>query len=87
MKKIQASELKAIIKDNRAFLRSVSCKYATYVVHYDLIAYQFCIPLDDIGTGVLHDIEKAITLMRWIRKAIEDGSFVPWKEPAEFLIA
>lgn len=38
--------------------------------------YMFAIPLDDIGNGSLHNQEKPITLMRWIRKAIESKEFI-----------
>jgi len=38
--------------------------------------YQFPVPLDDIGTATLKSQDKAITFMRWIRKAIEDKTLV-----------
>ena len=38
--------------------------------------YTFPVPLDDVGNGTLHSTEKALTLMRWIRKAIEDGTMI-----------
>ena len=38
--------------------------------------YQFPIPLDDVGTATLLKEDKAITYMRWIRKAIEDGTLI-----------
>ena len=38
--------------------------------------YQFGVPLDDIGTATLKAQDKAITFMRWIRKAIEDKTFI-----------
>ncbi len=34
--------------------------------------YEFPIPVEDIGTATLHDYDKAITFIRWIRKAIEE---------------
>jgi hypothetical protein len=37
---------------------------------------QFPVPLDDIGTATLLATDKAITFMRWIRKAIQDGTLV-----------
>lgn len=33
---------------------------------------QFPVPIDDIGTATMLATDKAITFMRWIRKAIED---------------
>lgn len=38
--------------------------------------YTFPVPLDDIGTATLLSEDKAITFMRWIRKAIEDKTLV-----------
>lgn len=37
--------------------------------------YQFPVPLHDIGNATLLKKDKAITYMRWIRKAQEDGTF------------
>jgi len=39
-----------------------------------LDVYQFTVPIEDIGTATLLAEDKAITFMRWIRKAIEDGT-------------
>ncbi len=41
--------------------------------------YQFPVPLDDIGTATLLNTDKAIIFMRFIRKSIEEGTFV--KQP------
>jgi hypothetical protein len=38
--------------------------------------WEFPVPLDDIGTATLNRTDKAITFMRWIRKAIENKTFV-----------
>jgi hypothetical protein len=38
--------------------------------------WQFNIPADDIGTATLSRTEKAITLMRWIRKALDSGELI-----------
>lgn len=38
--------------------------------------YQFPVPLEDIGTATLLHQDKAITFMRWIRKAIEDKTLI-----------
>lgn len=40
------------------------------------IAYLFTVPIDDIGTATLLSEDKAITFMRWIRKAINDNTLV-----------
>lgn len=38
--------------------------------------FDFQIPLDDIGTATMHYADKAITYMRWIRKAIADNTLI-----------
>lgn len=38
--------------------------------------YTFPVPLDDIGDASLMRIEKSVTLMRYIRKAIEDKTLI-----------
>lgn len=39
-------------------------------------AYTFPVPLSDVGDATLLRQDKSILFMRWIRKAIEDGTFV-----------
>jgi hypothetical protein len=41
-----------------------------------VIGYQFQVPLDDIGGATLKAQEKSVTMMRWIRKSIEDKTFI-----------
>lgn len=38
--------------------------------------WMFPVPLEDVGDATLEREDKAILFMRWIRRAIEDGSFV-----------
>ena len=38
--------------------------------------YTFPVPLEDVADASLHANEKAITYMRYIRKALEEGTFV-----------
>ncbi|MEL7537030.1 MAG: hypothetical protein AAFM91_08175 [Pseudomonadota bacterium] len=38
--------------------------------------YVFPVPLDDIGDATLELEDKAILFMRYIRRAIQDGTFV-----------
>lgn len=39
-------------------------------------AYEFQVPIEDIGDATLQSEDKAITFMRWIRKSIEDNTFI-----------
>jgi hypothetical protein len=41
---------------------------------YDV--YLFPVPVEDIGTATMLAEDKAIFFMRWIRKAIEDETFI-----------
>lgn len=43
---------------------------------YSSELYEFPVPADDIGTATMLRTDKAITFMRWIRKAIKDGTFI-----------
>lgn len=38
--------------------------------------YQFQVPIEDIGTATLFTRDKSIFFMRWIRKSIENQTFV-----------
>lgn len=42
--------------------------------------YQFTIPIDDVGNATLNKKEKAITLMRWVRKAHEGNELIKIRE-------
>lgn len=44
------------------------------------IEYIFRIPLDDLGGATLNNREKAISLMRWIRKANEGNELIFYKQ-------
>lgn len=73
--------LKELIKGNTVEFDS----YRQGFFYYNITPYigaesqptcQFPIPLEDIGTATLLKEDKAITYMRWIRKAQEDGTFI-----------
>lgn len=38
--------------------------------------YQFQVPIEDLGGATLNAIEKSVTMMRYIRKSIEDKTFI-----------
>jgi hypothetical protein len=71
--------VKDIVKDNRVrFLR-----YRQGVMYYSVATpgssgeHMFPVPLSDVGDATLHAEDKAIIFMRYIRKAIEEGTLVP----------
>lgn len=68
--------IKDIVKDNRVRI----LRYRKGVIYYSVtvkdVDYMFPVPLDDIGDATLEAEDKAIFFMRYIRKALEEGSFV-----------
>ena len=74
--------IKDIVKDNGVnFIRYRQgvMYYAVTVPGHDT-KHMFPVPLSDVGDATLHAQDKAIIFMRYIRKAIEDGTFVPASE-------
>lgn len=68
--------IKDIVKDNVARFWFYRAGYAFYEVNVDGTRYKFSVSLEDLGTATLLAEHKAITLMRYIRKALEDKTFV-----------
>ena len=71
-------KIKEIVKGNTVrFLRYRKgvAYYAVRVAAEDA-DYAFPVPLDDIGDATLEAEDKAMLFMRYIRKALEDGTFV-----------
>jgi hypothetical protein len=66
-----------IVKNNNmvTFLR-YRANIMYYRVRYNETDYSFPVYLEDIMDATLNYEEKAITLMRYIRKAMNDGTFV-----------
>lgn len=51
--------------------------YMYYIVHdTGGQTYMFPISIEDVKGATLNSVHRAIELMRWIRKAIEDGTMV-----------
>jgi hypothetical protein len=74
-----AMNIKEIVKDNRVnfFRYRQGVMYYTVKVPGHDKEHMFPVPLSDVGDATLHAQEKAIIFMRYIRKAIEDGTLVP----------
>jgi len=69
-------DLKTIVRDgNKAMFSHYRDGNFFYVVKVRDQAYSFPIPIDDAKGSTFFAEFKAITLMRWIRKAIEDKTF------------
>ncbi len=68
--------IKQIVKNNTARFSFYRSGNIFYTVEVSSETYQFPVSLDDIGGATLTAEFKAITLMRYIRKAVADGTFV-----------
>ena len=65
-----------IVRDNIARSSFYRAGYAFYEVSVDGTKYKFPMSPEDLGTAGLLVEHKAITLMRYIRKALEEKTFV-----------
>jgi hypothetical protein len=68
--------IKQIVKDNMTRFSFYRTGNVFYTVDVEGLRYQFPVSLEDIGGATLTAEFKAITLMRYIRKALADGTFV-----------
>jgi hypothetical protein len=76
-----------LVKGNKVKFDSYRAGFFYYTVGYmprvGMITryetYQFPIPIEDIGNATLLAEDKAITFMRWIRKAMEDNTLIKIK--------
>lgn len=68
--------IKDIVKNNTARFHYYRAGVMYYAVTVEDQDYMFPVPLDDIDDASLFATFKAITLMRYIRKALADGTFV-----------
>jgi len=71
-------KIKEIVKDNSVKFH----RYRKGVIYYsvpvktDGKVYMFPVPLEDVGDATLEASDKAMMFMRYIRKAIDEGTFV-----------
>jgi hypothetical protein len=68
--------VKQIVMNNIAKFSFYRSGNIFYTVEVSGENYQFPVSLEDIGGATLTAEFKAITLMRYIRKAVADGTFV-----------
>jgi len=71
-------DIKDIVKDNTVRFAKYRQGIAYYTVRVpsDGVEYMFPVPLSDIGDATLLASDKAMVFMRYIRKALEDKTFV-----------
>lgn len=80
-------KISELVKNNRVWFDSYRAGFFYYnvsIVEYDgnrpyVTHYQFTVPIEDIGNATLLASDKAITYMRWIRKAIESKTLIKVK--------
>lgn len=68
--------VKDVIKDNTVTMLYYRHQHIYYCVIVNDTKYSFPVPLEDVQDATLNGTEKAILLMRYIRKAFKDGTFV-----------
>lgn len=68
--------IKDIVKGNVVNFLKYRRQIAYYTVRVDGEDYMFPVPLEDIGDATLLAEDKAITFMRYIRKSLDEGTFV-----------
>jgi len=69
-------KIKDIVKGTTAHFSFYRAGNMFYTVHAYEKKWMFSVTLEDIGGASLFAEMKAITLMRYIRKALEDKTFV-----------
>lgn len=71
-------DIKEIVKNNEVSFAKYRQGVAYYTVRVpsDGIDYIFPVPLSDIGDATLLAKDKALVFMRYIRQALQDGTFV-----------
>jgi hypothetical protein len=73
--RIETMTIKDIVKDNTVSFSRYRKGYLYYTVSHDGETYEFPVDLDDVGDADFNATEKAMLLMRYIRKAREQGTF------------
>jgi hypothetical protein len=71
-------DIKDIVKNNEVAFAKYRQGVAYYTVRVptDGVEYMFPVPLSDIGDATLLAKDKALVFMRYIRQALQDGTFV-----------
>ena len=73
---ITVKHLKQIVKGNQAHFSHYRAGHLYYNVKVEGEQFSFPVPIEDVGDATFLNQDKAIIMMRYIRKALEAGSFV-----------
>lgn len=68
--------LTELIKGNTATIDRYRAQHIYYNIAHEGVTYTFPVPLEDVQEATLNQTEKAITLMRYIRKSLNDNTFI-----------
>lgn len=68
--------LKQIVKDNQVYFSHYRAGHLYYTVTIAEGNFSFPVPVADIGDATFLKQDKAIIMMRYIRKALDHGTFV-----------
>jgi hypothetical protein len=72
-------KIKDIVKNNMTHFSFLRGENAYYTVAVDGVTYIYPVNLADLGGASIFAEMKAITMMRYTRKALADGTFVKCK--------
>lgn len=75
-KKMENINITDLIRDNTVEMERYRAQHIYYNIAYERKLFSFPVPLEDVQDATLNHSEKAITMMRYIRKAINNGTFV-----------
>jgi len=73
---ITVKDLKQIVKGNQAQFSHYRAGHLYYNVPVEGEQFSFPVPIEDVGDATFLNQDKAIIMMRYIRKALETGAFV-----------
>lgn len=69
-------DLKEIVKNNTVTFAYYRASYLFYNVIYREEVFMFPVPINDIGDATFLNTDKAMLFMRYIKKAIDEKTFV-----------
>ena len=69
-------EIAKLVKGNHVTFLRYRQQHLYYMIKHEDVSYSFPVPLEDLQDAEVSCTEKAITMMRYIRKAISDGTLV-----------
>lgn len=68
-------DIKELIKNNEVRFYYYRANHLYYTINHHNRVYTFPVPIEDIGEATFWYKDKAIYFMRYIRKAMNEGTF------------